>query len=259
MLVDYLLIIFSFVFGLSIGSFMNAAEYRLATGRSLFLTGEGEAERSICPHCSKTLLARDLIPLFSYMVLRGRCRFCGKRISLQYPLVELVTAGVFALSAFEFGWSVQMATAIITGAILVFLFLYDYKHHQLPDVVILPAIVLAFLFGLVNGMTILNMVTGAVIAGFFFWFQYIVSNGKWIGDGDIRLGILMGLLLGWQATILALFLAYVGGALIASAMLLRKQAGMKTRIAFGTFLSVATFVSLLYGDTMIDWYLGLLV
>ncbi|MBI2411535.1 MAG: prepilin peptidase [Candidatus Kerfeldbacteria bacterium] len=258
---DYLVLPLYFCIGLCVGSFINALEFRLHRGESNIRNTHGGAARSRCPQCQATLAARDLIPVYSFIVLRGRCRYCAQPISWQYPLVECIGAILFIATALMMG-PLNPAAFVVTGygAILLFLFIYDLKYQLLPDRVMIPGIVVAVLAsGVVLDYTMMNMVWGAVVAGGFFLLQYLISRGRWIGAGDIRFGVLMGAMLGFQKTIAALFIAYIGGAVVSLLLLAIRRVRRDTRIPFGTFLAVATLFCLWWGDALIDWYMHLLI
>ncbi len=243
------------VLGAIVGSFINAAEYRLARGEHVGRGVNGEWERSRCPYCQTTLTMVDLVPVLSYVWLGGQCRSCRRRIAWQYPAVELVTAVLFGVAVWRFDWSTETVVVCAAMGVLVFLFLYDLKYYELPDHVTLPAIVLALLAGvLTDRLTPMSMVVGGLVGGFFFLLQYLVSRGVWVGAGDVRFGVLLGVLLGWERTVAALVIAYLLGSVVAVALLATKRLTMKSMVPFGTFLSVATVVCLLYGYELIDWY-----
>lgn len=244
------------VLGLIIGSFFNALEYRLAHGESIAIAEDGPA-RSACVHCKAVLRGRDLVPVLSFVVLRGKCHSCSERISYQYPLVELGTGLLGAIVAAHFGLTWEAVAYVLFAWVLMFIFLYDFKHQMILDVITLPAMAAAITAVVALGWDVQSAAIGAVIGGGFFAVQFIASKGKWIGGGDIRLGALMGIMLGWVHVLGALFLAYVGGALIAVFMLLFKKAGMQSRLPFGVFLTIAAMIMVLYGQEIIDWYIGL--
>lgn len=260
MLFASLSILYAFLMGLVIGSFLNAYEYRLAHGTSIARDRSGKAARSRCPHCGHMLAATELIPVFSYILLGGKCKSCKKSISLQYPLVELATAFVCAIAVWHFGASSAGIVASLYGSILVFIFLYDLKHQLILDRVTVPAIVVAAILSLtVLQYSLWAIVLGSAIGGGFFLLQYVISRGTWIGGGDIRLGVLMGCMLGWQQTVLALILAYIVGAITGVILIASRKMNRKSHLAFGTFLSAATFISLLWGNALIEWYIDFLV
>ena len=235
-----------FIFGLIAGSFLNCLIYRLETGRT-FLQG-----RSFCPQCGHTLSWQDLIPVFSFLILKGRCRYCQKPISWQYPLVELATGILFLLC---FMFHVLCSMYIIT-CFLIIIFVYDLKHYLIPDKVIYPAILISllrlFLLGEDSPLPFLYAGLGAAL---FFFLIVFVSKGKWMGAGDIKLAFLIGLILGWPKIIVALFLAFFIGAAIGIILIMAGKKGLKSEIPFGPFLVGATFLALFWGERIFNWYL----
>ena len=270
-----LLIIFSFLVGAILGSFINCVVYRLSVGKS-FLAG-----RSFCPKCQKQIKWYDNIPLVSFFLLRGRCRACQQKISWQYPIVEFVagvlfvlvflnsfsglTAGVFMLSCSR---ALVLLRNWLFAVILLILFLYDFKYYLIPDIIVLPAIALALFINpaiAAAGNSSLNFlisqflnfsISGLVAAGFFLAL-FVISKGKWIGGGDIRLGVLLGVMLGYPLIIVAFFLAYVAGAIIGIILILLGKKTMNSAVPFGTFLTAGAFIALLRGDWLIEKYLSL--
>jgi len=145
------------------------------------------------------------------------------------------------------------------GALLLFIFLYDVKHELILDKITVPAIAIVFVVSWWMGyIPVTSLLAGAGVGGGFFLLQFVVSKGKWIGGGDIRLGVLMGVMLGVSGTLASLLLSYVGGAIIALGLICAKKATVKSHIPFGTFLTAATYAILLYGNEIISWYLHLL-
>lgn len=239
---------FAALLGLVVGSFVNAVIYRMHAGGSI-VTG-----RSACPSCGHRLLARDLLPIVSFLALAGKCRRCKEPISRQYPLVELATAVLFVALWMRFGLTLSFALLAVCASFLVVIFVYDLKHQLILDRVTIPAIVIAALASVARGLPWASILIGAAIGFLVFFLQFVLSKGTWVGGGDIRLGALMGVLLGWQGVLLALFLAYITGALAAIPLLALKRKTMKDPIPFGTFLSAAAMFTLLYGDAVIQWY-----
>jgi leader peptidase (prepilin peptidase) / N-methyltransferase len=247
--------IFIFIMGLIFGSFLNVIIHRLKHG------GKIMNSRSICPHCKKILKARDLIPVISFIILRGNCRYCSKKISWQYPLVELVTAILFLLVFLAIGtiaWPLIVRNLFVV-LVLVVVFMYDFLYYQILDKVMIPAIVVVLAFNLWLGVTWQSMLIGGLVGLLFFLIQFLVSKGKWIGDGDLRFGLFMGVLLGWPVVLVGIFLSYIIGAVISIFLLLGKVKKAGSQIPLGTFLSIGTLVSLLYGEVIINWYLGLIL
>lgn len=178
-------------------------------------------------------------------------------MSWQYPVIELATglllAGLFMVN----GFSILFLRDAIFTIFLIILFVYDLRYHLLLDRFTIPAMIVALLLNLFIGVPVWSMFVGAIVLGGFFLGQYWLSKGQWIGDGDIRMGVVMGLMLGLRDGLVALFLAYVIGAAIGVLLLLTKKAKFKTQIPFGTFLAGATLVSLLFGGQIVSWYLAL--
>lgn len=245
-----------FLFGLIVGSFLNCVIYRLQAGGS-FLRG-----RSYCPGCGHKLGWQDLIPLFSFLALRGRCRYCRKSISLQYPLVELAIGGLFVLIYSLIGDWGLIAYQMVMICFLVIIFTYDLKHYIIPDKVIYPAIGAAFLFNILNSYVIgrqsfLEPLLAALSASAFFLAIVLVSRGRWMGVGDIKLAFLMGLILGWPQIFTALFLAFLTGAIIGVGLIILGRKTLKSEVPFGPFLVSGTLVTLFWGQKLVNWYLNL--
>ncbi len=248
-MIEFLLI----VLGLVVGSFLNAVIYRLKVEVS-FLKG-----RSYCPFCKHNLRAVDLVPLLSFIALRGRCRYCTKKISWQYPLVELGTMVAFLLLYWHFGLTNDFFVYLVYSCILMVVFVYDLRYYLILDRVSLPAIALAAILSIfVLQISVLHVLIGAVLGGGFFLLQFLVSRGRWIGGGDIRLGVVMGAMLGYPNVLVALFIAYILGSVIGVFLILSGRKKWQSRVPFGTFLSVATFLAFLFADTIIQFYRGML-
>lgn len=251
--------LFIFILGSAVGSFLNCVIYRLEKEES-FLRG-----RSFCPHCRHQLGWQDLIPLLSFLFLRGRCRYCGQKISLQYPLVELATAASFLL---VFILNIQHpAFCILISCFLIVIFVYDLKHYIIPDKVIYPAILLSFIWyaasaiflDFYTGQEIMNIIYSAFGAAIFFLLIVLVSKGRWMGLGDVKLAFLMGLFLGSPGILTALFLAFFLGAIIGIGLLISGKKQLSSEIPFGPFLVTGTFIALFWGQKIIDWYLNILI
>ncbi len=258
-----MLVVFVFILGLLVGSFLNVVIFRLHRGET-FIRGHSK-----CLFCKHRLKIKDLVPLLSFLFLKGRCRYCKQKFSIQYFLVELITAICFVLIYIKIFPSLdilagdwldiwQMVGWFVLTAWLVIIFVYDLKYYLILDIVVIPAIILAFIFNYVLGFEVLNLLLAGLVGGGFFLAQFLVSKGKWIGGGDIRLGFLMGILLGWPHILTALFVAYILGSLISIVLLFGNKKHLTDKIPFGTFLSVATFVTMLYGDWLVAWYWSIL-
>lgn len=241
-----------FILGLLIGSFLNVVIVRLGQKKP-FIFG-----RSVCPGCKKEIRWQDNIPVVSFLLLGGKCHYCQKNISWQYPLVELAAAFAFVLLYLKIGLNLQFITLVIFSSFLIIIFVYDLKHYLILDKITIPAMVAAFLLNFYLGLSFWSMIIGALIGIWFFAFQFIISKGKWVGDGDIRLGALMGLMLGWKLLLVALFLAYIIGAIVGLVLLFSNKKKMSSAVPFGPFLSLATFITFLWGQDLLIWYLNLI-
>lgn len=245
---DTLLGIFIFIFGLIVGSFLNAYIYRLSVNKSV---SQG---RSFCPHCHQTLAARDLVPVVSFVMLRGRCRYCHGAISWQYPLVELTTALAWLGLYLYFGFTLLTVVYALWTAILIVIFVYDLLHQLILDRVTIPAGFVIFISAYVTERTFDNLIIGALVGGGFFFLQYTLTSGRWVGGGDIRFGVLMGLMLGWPGVLFAIGLAYMVGALVGTVLVGLRKKKLSSAVPFGTFLAVATYVSFFIADSLLDNY-----
>ncbi|HBK34764.1 MAG: Type 4 prepilin-like protein leader peptide-processing enzyme [Candidatus Uhrbacteria bacterium GW2011_GWE2_40_58] len=258
--------LFVFLFGISIGSFLNVIVFRTALSETIV------KGRSKCLSCKHSLCTKDLIPVFGYLFLKGKCRYCQSKISWQYPLVEFLTGLVFLAFYFKYHFGIAIGFPVegfdillllardwIAVSVLLLIFIYDLRYSYILDRFTIPTIILVLLLNLWLGLSVSSLILGAVVIGGFFLVQYFVSKGKWVGGGDIRMGVLMGCLLGFRDGVAALFLAYVLGALVGLGLLATKRANRETEIPFGTFLSFTTLLMLFLGKWVIEWYLALFV
>ena len=247
---------FVFLFGLIIGSFLNSVIYRLEVGWSI------ARERSRCPKCGHILAWYELVPLLSFAVQRGRCRACGERVSWQYPVVELAAAVLFALGYISlpaYGRaSFELAYLFFVLASLLVLFVFDLKYYIIPNKVLYPLIVVA-LFHIFIGSPIFlptHPFLSALSSAGFFLSIFILSRGEWIGFGDVKFGVFMGLFLGFPNFLVALFFSYVLGALIGGILLLYQRKTFKSQIPFGPFLIAGTLIAYFRGSEIMQWYLN---
>lgn len=250
MILFFLLVLF--VVGSVIGSFFNAVIWRIPKNIRL------AEKHSRCPRCRHELHAADLIPVFSFLFLQGRCRYCQKPISWRYPAVEMVSALLPLFAVALFGFTPIAFVLMVLLYLLELLFLFDATAHILPDAVSVPGILVAAAFSFLIHRPYGDMLVGGILGAGVFLLQYVMSKGKWIGDGDIRLGALMGVLLGWKLVLLALFIAYVSGAVLGITLIILKRKRWGSALPFGTLLIPATFVALLWGENMVRWYFTLI-
>lgn len=252
--------VFIFAFGAMIGSFLNAVLWRLRSKES-FIVG-----RSYCPECRHVLSSADLVPIVSYLLLGGKCRYCRKPICPSYLLVEVAAGTLFLLAALQVtseqvilgtAWLPQLLLFWYFIAVLILVFVYDLRYMLILPSVTLPAAAVAFVGNLALGRSWWSLLLGGAVGAGFFYLQLVLSRGEWIGGGDVYLGLLLGMILGWPLVLVALFLAYVSGAAVGLVLLASKKKTIKSQLAFGTFLSAATVMSMLYGNRILLWYLGI--
>jgi prepilin signal peptidase PulO-like enzyme (type II secretory pathway) len=245
---------FIFVLGAIFGSFLSAVVYRVRLEES-FVKG-----RSRCPNCNHTLAVLDLFPIVSWILLGGKCRYCRKGISWSYPLTEICLGLAFLLaytaSHQPIALNLQLALWLIMTVFLAFIFMYDARYYLILDQTIIAASLVAVVCNVLLGVPWQGMVIGALVGGGFFLAQFVVSRGQWIGGGDIKLGVLMGLLLSWPTILGALFLAYISGSIIGLGLVAGGKKQLGSQVPFGTFLTLSTFVMMLYGQQIISWYLA---
>lgn len=220
--------------------------------------------RSRCDQCAHVLGALQLVPVLSWVWLRGRCASCHGLLSRVYPLVECgvgLALSLVWIRAVGFGadplaidasvWAVVLQNAVFT-TLLALLFLYDLRRGRLPDRITIPAIILVVVWNGLQGRDGREMLLGALVVGGFFLAQFLVSRGRWVGGGDIRMGVLLGVMLGLVGGMEALVLAYVLGACVGLWLIAFRGATRKTPLPFGTFLAIGGYVVLLWGPELLS-------
>lgn len=254
------------IFGLIVGSGLTSLVPRLAEGE------KWHRGRSHCPRCRHALGVGDLVPVFSFLWNRGRCRYCRNAIGWFYPGIELATGALFVLSVLvRSGWDLS-PDAVWDGRLwmavfrdwtaisaLLALFGIDLIAQVLPDAITLPAAAVLAVWNVALGESPAVILLGIAVGGGFFLIQYLASRGKWIGGGDIRLGAMLGALLGWPNILLALFVSYFLGAIVGMGLIVGKNKTWKSTIPFGTFLAVGGLFTLFWGQAVMDWYLGMIL
>lgn len=258
------LIYFVFILGLILGSFLNCLLWRLKVNESV-------GGRSYCPHCRQQLTWYENIPLFSFIFLRGSCRYCHKKISWQYPLVELSCALLFSFVyifwknnlASELSFSTIFILNIVRDWVFVFIllliFVYDLLWQKVPMLALWPGIVIVSLLSLFLGTPFLSLLLAVSLAVSFFLAQYLITKGKGLGSGDIWIGAFLATRfvdLGHLS--LAIFSTYMIGSIVAIVLLLKKKKKMRSKLPLGPFLVTGALISLFFAKEIIDWYLSLL-
>ncbi|HSA84274.1 MAG TPA: prepilin peptidase [Patescibacteria group bacterium] len=253
-----------FLFGTCVGSFLGVVIDRLPRGENI------SKGRSHCDHCKKTLTALDLIPIFSFLFLRGRCRHCGARLSLFYPIVEIVTGSLFVIAALHVSsmyqvvsimYMIELFYYLFIISSLIVLFFIDLKYGILPFSIMFPAMIVTFLFILLNTNNMIQNHFLAALGAFgFFLALFLLTRGRGMGFGDVVYVFLMGLLLGFPSIVLGLYMAFVSGAIVAVILVLLHKKKMRgSTIPFGPFLVFGTLICLLWGDHLTKFVLRLLL
>ncbi len=262
-----------FLIGLSFGSFVNALVWRLRELEHVRSKAKRKAlspltGRSMCTHCSHELSAFDLVPVFSWLLLGGKCRYCRKSIGWQYPFVELLTASLFVL--FFVYWPYQLtglswiafAVWLLLATNMIALLVYDQKWLELPDKLVISASLLAVAFsgalfadGDVSAHYLLKAISGGAVLFALFYVLFQVSKGAWIGGGDVKLAPALGLLAGSALNaLLLLFIASLLGTIIAIPSLVKGKSKKSIKLPFGPLLIFGLFVVILFGRELTSWY-----
>jgi len=249
-----MLSVFSIIFGAMVGSFLNVCIYRLPKEESIIWP------RSHCPTCKKTIKFYDNIPLISYLLLRGRCRYCKGPISLQYPLVEGITALSSLFLFMKFGTTLSYLFYFAFVAALIVITVIDLYHQIIPDGISLPGIGVGLLTSLVlPQITFFNSLTGVLLGGGSLFL--VATLYEWIfkregmGGGDVKLLAMIGAFLGWKAVILTILLSSLIGSITGILIMILRGKDFKYAIPFGPFLSLGAVIALFYGENLIRWYL----
>lgn len=244
-----------FILGLIIGSFLNVCIYRLPRGESVVYPP------SYCPRCSATLRWYDLIPVVSYVLLRGRCRACGQAISWRYPAVELATGALFLWCYAALGWGVDLARALSLTAFLLVIAVIDFDCQLILDRVLVWLAVTGAAWGVVAQIGLgtapvpADMLAGALTGGGLLLAVAVLSHGG-LGGGDVKCAAALGLWLGWRLALAALFFAVVLGGAAAAVLLALRRKSRRDAIPFGPFLAAGAFLALLHGQQVWGWYVA---
>jgi len=246
--------------GLGIGSFLNVVIYRLPRGLSVVWG------RSFCPKCRRKIAWFDNVPLLSFAWLRGHCRYCHSPISWRYPVVELLTGTLFVLGATCLGnlsnlgylGIAEVGLTWVLFSALIAIFFIDLEQQIIPDEILLPVIFLfllskIFVPHLTTHYLLLTTLLPAVGAALFLFLIRVVTRGRGMGLGDVKLAFLMGLVLGFPKIIIAFYLAFLTGAIVGVILILVKKARFGQKIAFGPFLAAAIIITVLWGEKILSF------
>lgn len=256
MIMNVILSIAVFIFGLMIGSFLNVCIYRIPRKESIVFPS------SHCPSCGKEIMFRDNIPIISYVILRGRCRFCSAKISIRYPIIELMTAVFLLLLFIKYGATLNYLRFAFFICVLIVISAIDIEHLVIPNRVIVPAIAVGLLFSIILGYQILlESLIGIALGGGLLLVIAIIApfifKQESLGGGDIKLAAFMGIFLG-PFVLMALFWGFFVGALVGLTLMARKDKSLKDAITFGPFLAIGSAVTLFLGSSIWAFYVGLL-
>ncbi len=257
-----MLAVFAFLIGASVGSFLNLAADRVPAGRSIV------KPRSFCESCNTQLTSRDLIPILSYIWIRGKCRYCSAPIPVRFMAVEALAGALFTVVYVRYGLEVEFFLLAAGVSLMMVVALTDLEHGIIPNKIILPSLVLLIILspfwtelGLsrsflgndnLGGTLVNSILTGLGAFLFFLVIAMIYPNG--MGGGDVKLGGVIGLLVGYPGALLALWLAVVGAGVIAIGLVVLGKLGRKDTMPFGPFLSLGAVVALLAGNDITSWY-----
>jgi leader peptidase (prepilin peptidase)/N-methyltransferase len=240
-----------FLYGLIFGSFFNVVGLRIPKKESIV------HPPSHCTICDRRLTIKDLVPVFSYVFLKGKCRGCGTKIHWVYPVMELVTGLLFAFAYYQLGFTLELAVALLFISLLVIITVSDIAYMLIPDKILvfflIPLIVLRVFVPLSPWW---DSIIGAFVGFGVLFLIAVVSKGG-MGGGDIKLFFVIGLVLGWIPTLLTLFLASIIGTVVGIISLRRTKQGRKTPIPFGPSIAIAAIISYFYGEMLVDWYVNL--
>jgi prepilin signal peptidase PulO-like enzyme (type II secretory pathway) len=253
------LIVLFAIIGLAVGSFLNVCIDRLPRSESIVLPP------SHCEACQHKLSAKDLIPVFSYLRLRGRCRYCQASLPRRMFWVELATAVIFALLCWHYGLRPELGVMIFYACLFIVIFVIDLEHTLILNKIVYPTMVVAFLLALYPwpwfndsiGMRLAYAALGGAIGFAIFLLIAIVSRGG-MGWGDVKLAALIGLATGFPLVFLAIIMAAILGGIVAVALVVIRKKKRREMIPFGPFLALAAMVTLLWGPKILDWYLHLM-
>ena len=249
---DFVLIL---ILGLAVGSFSNVCIYRIPRNESIIYPA------SHCPKCRSNISPKDNIPLLSYILLKGRCRNCKSKISIQYLIVEFLTGSIYLIIYLTYGLSVQTLIYIILSSALIIIAIIDLNEQIVPDVISLPGIVIGFIISFfVPYISFINSALGVVVGGGIILIiglgGSVIFKKEAMGGGDVKLAAMIGAFLGWRYIIISLFLGFFLGALAGIILILLKIKSREDVVPFGPFIVLGSFITLLWGEKIITWYIG---
>lgn len=244
------LYILIFMFGIVIGSFLNVCIYRIPKKEDIVKI------RSHCMSCGYQLKWYDLIPLFSYLFLKGRCRKCKEQLSVQYPLIELLNGVLYCVTWAVYGFSMETLLYALLFSALIVLSMIDFRTYEIPPGINLFILALGLVRLLTDYTHWSDYVIGFFCVSVFLYLIYMVTKGRGIGGGDIKLMAVCGLLLGWKLNVLAFALGCIIGSVIHLCRM--KISGETHVLAMGPYLSMGIFIAAVWGNRIVEWYINLI-
>lgn len=243
----------TFLFGLIIGSFLNVCIYRIPRGESIVFPS------SRCPSCQHQLQVKDLVPLFSYIILRGKCRYCGEKIHFRYPLIELINSlgWVLVVLLYNGEISAQSIAGMFLFSFSLVLSFIDLKHFLIPNSLVILLLITGAIYHLVLGELSLLQLFGGMVVGFIVPLLIALFSGGGMGGGDIKLCAAMGLWLGYPAIIYAMFIGALLGSIIGIILMILKLKTRKDPIPFGPFLVLGLLAIFFFQKQILFWYLSI--
>lgn len=245
------------ILGLLLGSFLNVVILRFDELKTIINS------RSHCPSCKRKIAWYDLVPLLSYVALFGKCRYCKKEISIQYPLVEVGTAVVLCLLFWQFGFTLAFFAYSIIFLVLIVIFVYDILHLLIPDSLVwlmigiwVVYLAIGYFLGIISQDSLLNSLYGALVLGGFLGLLVLISKEKWMGAGDIALGAILGAIVFWPQVLISTFLSFMLGALVGVFLMIIGKKKLQGKIPFAPFLILGALITLLWGEKILTWYMG---
>lgn len=247
--ITIVLYIIIFLYGIVIGSFLNVCICRIPEKESIM-------PRSHCMNCGGTLHWYDMFPVFSYIILKGRCRNCGAKISKQYPLIEALNGILYIIVFMANGININSVLYCLMTSVLIVLTMIDERTFEIPLCLNITLAVIGVLMCMADRENIVSHLIGAVCVSFILFIIWFLSSGKAIGGGDVKLMVSAGLILGWKLAITAFIIACVLGSVLH--LIRMKVSKAEHMLAMGPYLSIGIFIAALWGNKMIDWYVNIL-
>jgi len=248
---------FIFFIGMCIGSFLNVCIYRIPAGKSIVHPA------SACPNCGTVIRWYDNIPLLSYLILRGRCRGCDTRISVRYPIIE-VLCGLFAVtSGLHYGYGLPALIYFVLIAALLVITFIDIDHRIIPDIISLPGIPLGFICSFLLPQlkwseSLIGILAGGGSLLAVAWGYQLITGKDGMGGGDVKLLAMIGAFLGWKGVVFTIMASSLIGTLIGVVLMMRSGKDMKMAVPFGPFLATGAIIYIFWGPRLVEWYLNLL-